>query len=683
MYTPSSKQQAALKKLKKLDSDIHVKWDQKTGVPLRVKGGLSQAKSGKPERVALDFLIKNRDLFVLSSPDEEMRYKSYRTDQRGNTHVKFQQTFEGLPVFGRELIVHLDQAGAVRGTNGRLTPDIKLPTKPTISAKKAIKAALKNNEQNRPDPIRPEATLLVYIDQEGVAHLAWQLTLLGKDTALDGSETPARWEYFVDAQSGKIIWRYNNEQTHTATTGSGVGKYAGAISFNTMHDHGAATYKLEDSDTGATARVFTHDADGGYPPADVSEDNNNNWNAVDQGQEVDCHFYTRIVFDYYLSVHGRDSYDDAGADMHIYAHCGSSWNNASWNGSYVKVGDGDGVDKDSYCALDVIAHEWPHAVTEHTAGLVYSYQPGALNESMSDVFAALIDGDWLHGEDYWLKATAPSSRNLEDPTNGGQYDPANPIDSVIDGHQPDHMDDIYSGASDYGGVHINSGIMNKAAYLITTGGSHRGITICEGLGRDLLGELYYHALTNYLTSSSEFDDMRDAVLDSLDDLYLTDARYDRWRASIINAFAAVGIGDAVTCPITCWVAPRRCPPAPDIHVFCPPSPRFICPPSPRLVCPPSPHYVICPPSPHACLPGPDPLPFNPEIVYRSPELDIVKISGIGEERAALLKAQNILTVKDYLESTKTSKALKSLSKTVGISEKLLKNWRVKAEQLSG
>jgi bacillolysin len=702
MYKPSAKQNKELKNLEKLDPRMEVKWDEKKGVPLRVRGWLSKAIQGEPVDIAISFLVKHKDLFVLESPEEEMRYKTLGVDRKSNLHVRFQQMYKNLPVFGRELVVHIDKDGVVRGINGKLAPGIKLPDKTRITAQKAVEAVLKDDANNRRDRIQREPTLLVYVGGDDKPYLAWHVTVEGMDKALDGSPTPAKWEYFVDSQTGKIIWRYNNEQTHTSTTGAGTGKYSGAVTLNTTHDHGSGNYLLEDGATGSTARVITHDANNGWPPADVSQDADNNWNAADQGPEVDCHLYTRMVFDYYFTMHGRNSYDDAGADMHIYAHCGTNWKNASWNGDYVKVGDGDGVEKDNYCALDVIAHEWTHAVVEYTAGLIYSDQSGALNESLCDVFAALVDGDWLHGEDYWLKTTAPSSRNLEDPTNGGQYDPANPIASVLDGHQPDHMDDIYTGGEDWGGVHINSGIMNKAAYLIATGGNHRGITICEGLGRDVLGNLYYQALTNHLISSSDFADMRDAVLDSLDDLYTGDARYDRWRASIINALAAVGIGTAVSCPATCWIAPRICPPSPDIHVLCPPSPRFVCPPSPHIICPPSPEmhlcppspYFVCPPSPrfacppapHGCLPGPDPLPFKPESWVRQPETripDILKVPGIGEERAALLKSKGILTVRDFIIATSTPNKLKALAASLGISEKVLSNWRLKAEALLG
>jgi Zn-dependent metalloprotease len=201
---------------------------------------------------------------------------------------------------------------------------------------------------------------------------------------------------------------------------------------------------------------------------------------------------------------------------------------------------------------------------------------------MSDVFAALVDGDWLQGEDNWKNlAEAPAGRNLADPTNGGKYKPSDPINSVLKGHQPDHMNDKYTGDVDRHGVHINSGIMNKVAYLIATGGTHRGIKICTGLGRTVLGKLYYQALTNHLVPSSGFNSMRDAVLDSLDDLYKNDTSYASWKASITNAFAAVGVGNKIDCPGIIW-QPTKCPPG--IKLACPPGIKIIpaCPSAPLI-----------------------------------------------------------------------------------------------------
>ncbi|MBI2868726.1 MAG: M4 family metallopeptidase, partial [Chloroflexi bacterium] len=466
-----------------------------------------------------------------------------------------------------------------------------------------------------------------------------------------------------------------------------------------VHDHTGNDYELEDQWVPTAARVRTHDSNNAFPPSALSSDSNNNWSGADQGPEVDCHYYSRIVFDYYLMVHGRNSYDNAGADLEINAHVGTNWNNASWSPAQqlVKIGDGDGVTYGAFSTLDIVAHEWTHAVTEHTAGLVYAGESGALNESMSDVFAALIDGDWLQGEDNWLGAAAPAGRNLADPTNGGLYNPADPITSVLAGHQPDHMNDKYTGAADNGGVHINSGIMNKAAYLIATGGVHRGISMCEALGNEVLGRLYYQALTSHLTASSDFSDMRTAVLDSLDDLYSGDPRYNRWRATIINAFAAIGIGTATACPLTCWIAPGICPPAPSF--LCPPAPSTLCPPAPQFCklgpvfqCPPAPS-IICPPSPilsgppapyivKGCLPGPDPGPFIPKIEIRRPlERDIVEISGIGKERAALLRSKGISSVGKLIEATDSAVKLETLARTTGLSVKSLSNWRIKARLL--
>jgi len=633
MPKPTNKQNKAFNRLLKRDPNAQVRWDEATGVPARVRGNFADPQTGDPEPIAMQFITSNRRLYRIKKTGKELQHVKTTVDRQGNKHVRYQQMYNNLPVFAREIIVHVSTENNITGVNGKFQPRIDLPEQPEVDPASAKKIALRDSEDNKERP-DTDPLLLVFIHEEK-PYLAWHLSVNGTDRGLDGSQIPAIWEYFVDALNGEIIWRYNNMQSHTKTTGTGTGKYVGGVSLNTFHDHDIMMYCLEDRWLPTGARIYTENGNSG-----VSVDSDNDWSATSQGPEVDCHYYTRMVYDYFLLMHGRDSFDDAGADMRIKAHYGTNENNAYWNGSLVLVGDGDGVTRDPYCALDVIAHEWTHAITAYTAGLTYYGETGALNESISDVFAALIDGDWLQGEDYWLPATAPASRNLADPTNGGLFDSTDHLASAIAGHQPDHMTDIYSGTDDYGGVHINSGIMNKAAFLIATGGTHRNITICEGLGREVLGRLYYQALTAYLTSSSDFADMREAVLDALDDLYFGDPRYDRWQASIINAFAAVGISTAVVCPLTCWISPADCQLSPidmcwvgpidfcssQPQLICPPNPilcskaPLICAPNPILICPSAP-LIECPPMPGAgCLPGPDPLPFRPEIEELAEEL---------------------------------------------------------------
>lgn len=191
---------------------------------------------------------------------------------------------------------------------------------------------------------------------------------------------------------------------------------------------------------------------------------------------------------------GRTSYDDAGAMVSITVHYGRDYDNAFWDGTQLVFGDGDGEIFERFTKpVDVLAHEFAHAVTEHTAGLVYRGQSGALNESVSDVFAICLkqrlrgedaaSGGWLIGEE--LFAPSVRARGLRDMAAPGTAydDPRLGRDP-----QPAHMDDFVVTTDDNGGVHINSGIPNRAFHLaaVAVGG-----TTLEGAGR-----IWYDALTS-------------------------------------------------------------------------------------------------------------------------------------------------------------------------------------------
>jgi thermolysin metallopeptidase-like protein/emfourin len=204
----------------------------------------------------------------------------------------------------------------------------------------------------------------------------------------------------------------------------------------------------------------------------------------------------------YAEVYGRDSYDDAGATVVATVHYQRDYDNAFWNGAQLVFGDGDGEIFDRFTKpVDVLGHELTHAVTERTAGLVYEGQSGALNESLSDVFASCLkqrllgqsalEGDWLIGEGLFLPGVqARALRDMAHP--GTAYD-----DPVLgQDPQPDHMDGYVDTTDDHGGVHINSGIPNRAFQLaaVAIGGS-----AAEGAGG-----IWYAALTGALPSRSDF-----------------------------------------------------------------------------------------------------------------------------------------------------------------------------------
>ena len=204
----------------------------------------------------------------------------------------------------------------------------------------------------------------------------------------------------------------------------------------------------------------------------------------------------------FREVYDRDSYDDAGATVLATVHYQRNYDNAFWNGQQLVFGDGDGKTFDRFTKpVDVLGHELTHAVTEHTAGLVYEGQSGALNESVSDVFAACLKqrllgqdavaGDWLIGAGLFLPGV--QGRALRDMAHPGTaYD-----DPVLGKDpQPDHMDRYVDTTDDHGGVHLNSGIPNRAFQLAATaiGGSS-----AEGAGR-----IWYAALTGGLPSRADF-----------------------------------------------------------------------------------------------------------------------------------------------------------------------------------
>ncbi|MFI0571588.1 M4 family metallopeptidase [Streptomyces tendae] len=199
------------------------------------------------------------------------------------------------------------------------------------------------------------------------------------------------------------------------------------------------------------------------------------------------------TFEHYLKVYRRNSIDGQGLPLDATVHYDREYNNAFWNGEQMVFGDGDGkIFLDFTIALDVIGHELSHGVTQHTANLTYYGQPGALNESVSDVFGSLIkqyslgqtaaEADWLIGAGLLApRVTGEALRSMKAP--GTAYD-----DDVLGRDpQPATMDDFVRTGRDNGGVHINSGIPNHAFYLLATA--------LGGHAWERAGQIWYDVLT--------------------------------------------------------------------------------------------------------------------------------------------------------------------------------------------
>jgi hypothetical protein len=251
---------------------------------------------------------------------------------------------------------------------------------------------------------------------------------------------------------------------------------------------------------------------------------NNTWN--DRGG-VSAHYNGGKAYEYFVNTFGRNSLNGQGGTMislvNVADEDGGGLDNAFWNGVAIFYGSGRNAFRPLARSLDVAGHEMSHGVIQHTANLEYQGESGALNESYADIFGVMVDRDnWQLGEDVVRTTVFPSGalRDMSDPHNGGS--------SLNDnGWQPKHYNERYTGQEDNGGVHINSGIPNHAYYLIA-----------EQIGKSKAEQIFYHALTKYLTKSSQFIDLRVAVDESIKDLHGTN---DPSRQVATNAFNAVGI----------------------------------------------------------------------------------------------------------------------------------------------
>ncbi len=508
----------------KVNSEAKIHWkdsefSKKT--PSFIKGNVSSAKI-QTEKDVIKFFKANKRTFGLN-PATDLLFIGKETDELGMTHYTYQPTIQKTPIDQSKVVLHVDEAGNLVAVNGEFHPNA--PTKVKQSKKikktKAVEKAwdhikVDRNEANTQldTPTGELSSLtekeeLVVLAEEGNYTLAYRIELQFTNPY------PANWNIWVNAESGEVI-KANNE-VHEAT-GTGTGVLGDSKTLNTYFYNN--TYYLYDVTKPMNGVIQTLDNYNGTTsslPGYYMTDSGNTFYSERQKAGVDAHYYAGQVFDYFYDTFGRDSYDNNGGDITSTVHYGSNYNNAAWVGNQMIYGDGDG---NTFTYLsggkDIVAHELTHAVTSTEANLVYENQPGALNESFSDVFGYFLDSeDWLMGEDVYTPGISGDAlRSMSNPT---QY------------NQPAHMNNFQNlpntREGDWGGVHINSGIPNKAAY-----------NTINSIGKAKAEKIYYRALTVYLTPNSQFSDARQALIQSAQDLYDSST-----ANSVATAWDSVGV----------------------------------------------------------------------------------------------------------------------------------------------
>ncbi len=528
-------------------------FDKKFGTPRFIK--VHPTKSKKSAAIlskkgfttaAMDFLSANKKLLKISDPQNELKLESVRTDKLGMTSVRFQQVYKGLNVWGKDLYVHLDSHGDILSMNGRFapTPVLIQSTTPRVSSSTATSIAFNDLKkrttvtdvskqlQKLLDYHGPVSKEMIWYDKRQQPHLAWLVEIR--------SGLLQDWYYFIDANSGEILNSYNNvcdegPTTATGTDLNGVTRTFGTYQVDTTYYmidvnepmFNSVQTQIPNHPVGAIVCLKKVDSLFSYVTS-----TNNQWN---DPAAVSANYNAAATYNFYHTVFGRNSIDDNGMTICSFVHVtqnGQGMDNAFWNPSLnvMLYGDGNTVFKPLAGGLDVAAHEMTHGVTQHTSGLIYQDQSGALNESMSDVMGVLVDSlNWTIGEDVIKDYTdfpTGALRDLSDPHNGG-----------MEGSlcwQPDNMSEYVHTTDNNVGVHKNSGIPNYAFYLVAS-----------VIGRDKAGKIWYRAETTYLTRSSQFVDARIATEQSATDLFGSSSNE---LNAVKNAWDGVGVYEAAPPP---------------------------------------------------------------------------------------------------------------------------------------
>ena len=439
----------------------------------RIARPASLSGAASAEDGARGYLSACGALFGLKDQAAELSVMRQKPLDDGRAVVRFQQVYQGVPVMGGELIAQLDRDLNVITVNGQILPNVSVAVAPAVGAADAQQKALQAiAKQYRLDASVLTATapeLWIYSPLIVGGRGLPQTTLVWRMEVSPVEPHPIRELALVDARNGIVALHFNEVDT---------AKFRKIYDNNNNSACGLPGCTLVRSEGQAASGI-----------ADVDN----------------AYLYGGATYDFYFNNFGRDSIDGAGMQLiSTTRYCAPAspcpYQNAFWTGSQMVYGQGFAS------ADDVVAHEMTHGVTQNESHLFYYYQSGAINEALSDIFGEymdLTDGlgtdtagvRWLLGEDLSIGAI----RNMKNPPDYG--DP----DKMSSGNYTCDLSEL-----DNGGVHTNSGVANKAAYLIADGDTFNGQTV-TGLGITKAAKIFYEAQTNLLTSASDYQDLFNAL----------------------------------------------------------------------------------------------------------------------------------------------------------------------------
>ncbi len=509
----------------------------------------------------LESYLKNE--FKLSN---EFRFQCYQTDNGSDKEQvhRFAQFYNNAKIKDARFNV-LVKNDMVVSISGFVYNQMNVQNSPVISPETGLQAALKASgaEVYKWEIEAEEALLKEQLSNPEATHYP------KSELVLFPSEYPrfsgaykyahkfivyaakplSKKEYYIDAQNGTVLYSFNLLQSADVPAIAET-KYSGTRTITT--DSTMSGYRLRETSRGNGIETYNLNTNTNLSLAvDFTDSDNywNNYNSLLDEVATDVHWAAESTYDYYLTTHNRNSIDNNGYAIRSYVHYDSAYNNAFFDGVNFCYGDGENGQV-PLTTLDIIAHEITHGLTAYTANLDYAYESGALNEGFSDIFGTSteffkkpLNANWIVGD------TVAAVRSMADPNL--YYQP----DTYLGGLW-------HSGVADYGGVHINCGVINYWYYLLSEGGSGANdlgnAFAVNGIGVEDASLIAYRCLATYLTNSSQFVDARFYTIQSAIDLY--GACSDEVEA-VTSAWYAVGVGaDYVDYVFSNYGA--------DFHEFC-------------------------------------------------------------------------------------------------------------------
>ncbi|MEU9455493.1 M4 family metallopeptidase [Streptomyces sp. NPDC048277] len=475
---------------------------------------------------------------------EKLVVKDVVKDNDGTLHTRYERTYAGLPVLGGDLVVHTPPASLAAGTvsstfNNKHT--IKVASvSPTVTKSAAATKALKTARALDATKATTDSARKVIWAGTGTPKLAWETVIGGFQD--DG--TPSQLHVITDATTGKELYRYQAVKSGTGNT-----QYSGTVSLSTTLS--GSTYQLYDTTRGGHKTYNLNNATSGT--GTLMTDSDDVWGTGSgsntQTAGADAAYGAQETWDFYKNTFGRSGIKNDGVAAYSRVHYSSSYVNAFWDDSCfcMTYGDGSGGTH-ALTSLDVAGHEMSHGVTSNTAGLNYTGESGGLNEATSDIFGTGVEfyannstdvGDYLIGEKIDINGDGTPLRYMDKPSKDGSS-----------------ADSWYSGVGNLD-VHYSSGPANHMFYLLSEGSGTKtinGVTYTSttsdgvavaGIGRDAALQIWYKALTSYMTSSTTYAGARTAALNAAAALYGTSSTQ---YAGVGNAFAGINVGSHITVP---------------------------------------------------------------------------------------------------------------------------------------